>query len=73
MVAEDVLDESRVDVREASTAELVGPGHPDPAGLSERAGDLARVAVRGHALATPLGVCRQGGAQVLGERRRFFA
>ena len=56
VVAEDVLDERRVDVREAAPAELLRPRHPDPAGLTECAGDLARVTVGEHPLASPLGV-----------------
>ena len=66
MVPEDVLDEGCVDVGEATAAELLGPGHPDPAGLAERARDLARVAVGEHSLTTPLRI----GFQLRAERDR---
>ena len=45
VVAEHVLDEGGVHVGEPAAAERFRPGHPDPARLPERAGDLARVAV----------------------------
>ncbi len=56
MVAEDVLDERGVHVREAPAAELRRPGHADPARLAECARHVARVAVGEHPLAAPLGI-----------------
>ena len=73
MVAEDVLDERGVDVREPAAAELLRPGHPDPAGLAERERDLVRVAVREHALAPPLGIRLEARPETRGERGRFLA
>ena len=73
MVAEDVLDQRGVDVGEATAAELLGPGHPDPAGLAERARDLARVAVGEHPLTAPLRIGLQLRAERGRERRRFLA
>ena len=67
MVAEDVLDQSGVDVGQSAAAELLRPGHPDPAGLPEGAGHLARVAVGEHSLPTPLGIVEQRRAKGLGE------
>ncbi len=67
VVAEDVLDQSGVDVGQTAAAELFRPGHPDPAGLPEGAGHLARVAVGEHSLPAPLGIVGQDRAKGLGE------
>ena len=73
VVAEDLLDERGVDMRQPASAELLRPGHPDPARLAERARDLARVAVGEHPLAPPLGIVDQHRTQACGERRRLFS
>jgi len=55
VVAEDVLDEGGVDVREPASARLDRPGHPDPTSPAELGRHLPRVAVRGHSLPLRLG------------------
>ena len=73
VVAEDVLDERGVDVRQPAAAELLRPGHPDPAGLAERAGHLARVAVGEHPLPPPLRIGLERRPQARGEGGRLLA
>ena len=63
VVAEDVLDERRIDVRQPTTPDLLRPRHPDPARLSQRTCHVTRVAVREHPLAAPLGVVDENRAQ----------
>ncbi len=73
MVAEDLLDERRREPREAAPAELDGPGHPDPACLTERPVDGDRIAVGQHPLAPPLGVVLEQGTQAGAEGGRVGA
>jgi hypothetical protein len=73
VVAEDVLDERRVDVREPAAAVLLRPRHADPACLSERPRDLTGVAVGEHPLPAPLRIGGQLRAQLAREGGRFVA
>ena len=56
MITEHVLGKRGVDVREPAPAELLRPRHPDPAGLTQRAGHFARVTVGEHPLPSPFGI-----------------
>ena len=71
VVAEGVLDERRVDVRQAAAAALLRPREADEPCLAERARDLARVAVGEETLAAPLGIVGERRAQARRERRRL--
>ena len=73
VVAEDLLDERRVQVREAPAAHLLRPRKPDPPRPAELAGHVARVAVGEKALAPPLGVRLEHRTQALAERSRLLA
>ena len=73
VVAEHVLDERGVDVRESAATELLRPRHPDPACPPERARDLTRVAVGEHPLAPPLGIVEQRGRRPAANAVRLLA
>jgi hypothetical protein len=73
VIAEDVLDDRGVDVRQPTPAELFRPRPADPARLPERSGHLARVAVGEHPLAAPFGIALERRTQGLGERSGILA
>ena len=73
MVAEDVLRESGVEVREPTPADGLRPGEPDPAGAAEFVRHLTRVSVREEALAAPLGIRLELRADAFAERGRLLA
>ena len=73
VVAEDVLGERGIDMRQAAAAHLLRPGHADPSRVAQRARDLARVSVGEHPLTSPLRVGRQGRTQARREGRRLLA
>ena len=73
MVAENVLGERCVDVREAAPTELLRPRHPDPAGLPQRTGHLARVTVGEHPLPSPFRLRLQTRTESGSKRRSLLA
>jgi hypothetical protein len=73
VVAEDLLSERRVEVRQPASSELLRPWKPDPALASERFGHRTRVAVGEEALASPLGIRLEQRSQALAEGAGLIA
>jgi hypothetical protein len=73
VVAEHLLDERGVDVREPAPSGLGGPRQPDPTGPPELERDLSGVPVREHPLPPPLRVRVEARPELLGERGSLLA